>query len=100
VTEPWDAPWGEPPEQWNHYAKHGPEVGASTPAEYDASARATIKRGVRPTYRERNGVPRVGYYDRATGLFTSLDRHELRITSHFAASEQYVRGLRDSTYKG
>ena len=100
MSEPWEAPWGEPPEQWNHYAKHRHDVWVASPAEYDASARETIKRGIRLEYKERNGVPRVGYYDKLTGLFTALDRNEERITAHCAASEQYVRGLRDSTYKG
>lgn len=97
MSEPWEAPWGEPPEQWNHYVKHGRNAGAATPDEYDASARKTIKQGTRLEYKERNGVPRVGYYDRANGLFTALDRNELRITTHYRATEQYVRGLRDST---
>ena len=100
MNEPWEAPWGEPPAMWNHYADHGREVGAASPEEYDASARRTIRRGLRFEYRERYGVPRVGYYDKAAGLLTALTRSERRITSHFRATEHYVRGLAGSTYKG
>lgn len=99
MSEPWEAPWGDPPERWNHYTIHGRGVGAATPEEYDASARATIRTGTRVEYRERNGVPRVGYYDRTRGLFTGLDRSERRITTHYVATERYVRGLRESTYR-
>jgi len=74
-------------------------VGAATPDEYDASARATIRAGTRLEYKERNGLRRVGYYDRARRLFTGLDRAELRITTHFTVTERYVLGLQDSTYR-
>lgn len=99
MTDPSDAPWGDPPARWNHYADHGRSVGAANEYEYDQSARRTILEGVRFEYRERNGVSRVGYYDRVRGLFTGVENDEGRITTHFAASEAYVRRLRDSTYR-
>jgi len=78
---------------------HGRGVGAASEEEYDESARETIRRGARFEYRERNGVLRVGYYDRVGGLFTGMERDERRITTHYAAGEAYVRRLRDSTYR-
>jgi hypothetical protein len=99
MNDPSQAPWGNPPARWNHYTEHRSSVGAVTEQEYDDSARRTIREGLRFEYRERNGVPRVGYYDRARGHFTGLDEHEQRITTHFAAGERYVRGLRGSTYR-
>src|SRR5688572_27301846 len=99
MNDPSHIPWGDPPARWNHYTEHGRSVGAATEQEYDESARQTIRDGVRFDYRERNGVPRFGYYDRARGHFTGLEKDERRITTHFAAGERYVRGLRDSTYR-
>ncbi len=93
MSDAWDAQWGDPPALWNHYTKHRNDVGASTPEEYDASARTTIRNGIRFEYRERNGVQRVGYYDKPRGLFTALDRSERRITTHCAVTEHYIRGL-------
>lgn len=99
MYDPSQAPWGDPPARWNHYTTHGRGVGAVDEREYDESARRTIREGVRFEFRERNGVQRVGYYDRARGTFTGLTMNERRITTHFAASAAYVRGLKDSTYR-
>ena len=99
VTEPWEAPWGAPPSQWNHYAKHRSHVGAASMEEYDISARETIRRGARFTYKERNGVPRVGYYDESRGLFTGLNQSERQITTRYPATEREVRGWREFTFR-
>jgi hypothetical protein len=99
MNDPSQVPWGDSPARWNHYVEHGRGVGANTEQEYDESARRTIREGVRFEYRERNGAPRVGYYDRVRGHFTGLDRQERRIATHFAVGEPYVRGLRNSTYR-
>src|SRR2546423_1150457 len=94
MYDPSQAPWDEPPARWNHYVDHGRGVGAASEREYDESARETIRRGVRFEYRERNGVLRVGYYDRMRGFFTGMESDESRITTHYAAGEAYVRRLR------
>ena len=99
MPDPSQAPWGIPPARWNHYTKHRNLLGVATEQEYDESARETIRRGIRFEYRERNGLPRVGYFDRGRGRLTALEIDESRITTHCAASEVYVRRLRDSTYK-
>jgi hypothetical protein len=77
---------------WNHDARHGREVGAATPEEYDASARATIRSDARCVYRERNGVPRIGYYHRAAHRAGPVR------AAYHDASERYVTGLRESAY--
>lgn len=99
MPDPLQAPWGIPPARWNHYTKHRNLLGVATEQEYDESARETIRRGIRFEYRERNGLPRVGYFDRERGRLTALEIDENRITTHCAASEVYVRRLRDSTYR-
>jgi hypothetical protein len=99
VTDPSQAPWGAPPARWNHYTKHRNVLGVATEQENDESARETIRQGIRFEYQERNGISRVGYFDRVRGRLTALERDESRITTHCAASEVYVRRLRSSTYR-
>jgi hypothetical protein len=80
MSEPSKAPWGDPPTRWNHYTKHRNVLGVATEQEYDESARETIRRGVRFTYRDRSaGVMRVGYFEQASGRFTALNQHETQI---------------------
>jgi len=79
---------------------HGRGVGAATEQEYDESARETIRRGARFTYRERSSrVRRVGYFERATGRFTVMNEYETRIRSHFLTSERQLRTLPESDYR-
>lgn len=72
-----------------------------TVAEYDASARETIRLGISFTYTDLDsGRAKIGYYAVGTNRFTALNRSETRILTHFvpARGESYVRGLPDSTY--
>jgi hypothetical protein len=99
VPDPSQAPWGDPPARWNHYTKHRNVLRVATEQEYDESARETIRRGVRLTYRDRStGARRVGYFERETGRFTALNEHETRIRSHFLTGERQVRALPESDY--
>jgi hypothetical protein len=69
-----------------HFGKHGEDVGARTAREFDESARETIRRGKRFSYRDRaTNEPRVGYFDPDTGLFTatSQTRKTPAILTHF-----------------
>ena len=53
-------------------------------ADYDASARATIRVGKRFTYRDPDtGEPRVGYFAMGSGKLTILQQDEAVILSHF-----------------
>jgi|SRR3954463_9090576 len=84
-----------------HFSDHGAEVGATTVAEYEASAVETTQVGKRFTYLDRlTGKPHVGYFDLGTGKFTGLDRRGRRIHTHFIPTdgENYVRRLRQSDY--
>ena len=70
-------------------------------ADYDASARATIRVGKRFTYRDPDtGEPRVGYCAMGSGKLTILQQDEAVILSHFipGGGRQYVRSLPESTY--
>ncbi len=82
----------------DHFADHGPEVGAGTLEDFDASAQRTVARGTIFSYEDRGtGEPRIGHYDRATGLFAALNEDE-RIVTHFRCVEEYVLELPRSTY--
>jgi len=93
-------PWLSSGKLREHFTKHGHEVGAATPRDYDVSARETIRRGERFTYTDRrSGLPRVGYFEPATGRFTGLTDGETVLITHFAADDHYVRNvLTSSTY--
>jgi hypothetical protein len=72
-----------------------------TVADYDASARETIRFGISFTYTDPDAdVPRVGYYALGTNRFTALNQSQTRILTHFIPDrgESYVRDLPDSTY--
>ena len=100
VPDPSQAPWEDPIARWNHYTKHRNVLGVAAEQEYDESARETIRRGVRYTYRDRStGSRRVGYFERVTGRFTALTERETRIRSHFRTSERQVRALPESDYR-
>jgi hypothetical protein len=87
-----------------HFRKHGPKLGVGDAADYDRSARDTIRHDTRFTYTYSHpytpGVeePRVGYYDRQRQQFTAVSDHDAVILSHFEAPERYVRELKDSTH--
>lgn len=72
----------------------------ATAADYDRSARATIRAGQRFTYTDRDSrQPRVGYYDARTRRFTALTSNERRLLSHYRTDDtSYPRRLPDSTY--
>jgi hypothetical protein len=100
MTDPSNVPWGDPPTRWNHYTKHRNTLGVATEQEHDVSARETIRRDVRFTYRDRSSrARRVGYFERATGRFTILNERETRIRSHFLTSERQIRALPESDYR-
>ena len=78
-----------------HFAKHGVEVGARTAEEYDASAHAVVARAdIIFGYDDpETSLRRVGHYDSATGLFTSLNEYD-EIVTHFRTDSRYVRRFR------
>jgi hypothetical protein len=98
--------WADEDDLHGHFRKHAPKLGISNVADYDASARETIRLGVpfAYTYEDPNipGIsePRLGYYDRLTNRFTAVTEDEIQLLSHFRPDrgEQYVRDLPDSTY--
>ncbi len=80
----------------DHYNKHGEKMGFSSRKEYDESARRTIERGRKFSYRDRvSGEPRVGYWDPETKLFTatSQTRKISVILTHFPESWEELRNL-------
>ena len=82
-----------------HFRKHRRGLRVSTVEEYDASARETIRVGVRFTYTDRKDQDtRVGYFDPWRSRVTCLTVDEHYIMSHFHATEHYVRSLLDSDY--
>ena len=82
----------------DHFTAYGPEIAASTIEEFDASARRTVAGGTIFSYEDRTtGEPRIGHYDRATGLFAALNENE-RIVTHCRCTEGYVLNLPRSTY--
>lgn len=85
-----------------HVDKHGREGPWATEAEYDASARETIKIGTAFTYMDReSNAERLGSYHKETNRFTGVTRDGRRITTHFKPDrgEAYVRGLDRSSYR-
>jgi hypothetical protein len=83
-----------------HFRKHGAKLGSADEAEYDASARETIRTGRRFAYQDpASGQGRLGYFDRRSGLLTALTDDEAIIVTHFLTDEQYVRQLPGSTFR-
>ena len=85
-----------------HVDKHGREGPWATEAEYDASARDTIKIGTTFTYMDReSNAERLGFFQKETNRFSGVTRDGRRITTHFKPDrgEAYVRGLDRSTYR-
>jgi len=99
VQQPDQAPWkSDRLRQW-HFLKHGQVLGVPTVEAYDASARATIRIGVRFTFRDRStGIMHAGFYHRRTQRLTTLRVTEDEILTHFRCDETYVRGLPESDY--
>ena len=79
----------------DHFTDHGPEVGARTVEEYDASARIVVERAdIIFAYEDpTTHLPRVGCYDSETGLFTALSDDDRWIVSHFRPHPDYIRNL-------
>ena len=93
------AQWRSPASLADHFAKHGPKLGLINEGEYDASGRETMRSGRRFTYEDRgSGEPRVGYFDRRSGLLVALTADESTLLTHFATDDEYVRNLPASTY--
>jgi len=92
------AEWRSSAHLEDHFIEHGRELGCRTPAEYDASAQATLLVGTYFTYyHEGAGEERTGCFDRVTGRFVVLNSED-KIVSHFLAEDWYLRGLPYSTY--
>jgi pyocin large subunit-like protein len=86
----------------SHFEKHGREGDHRSAAQYDASARETIRTGTAFTYRDReSNAERLGFYDKSGNRFTGVTRDGRRITTHFRPDrgEAYVRNLEASTYR-
>jgi pyocin large subunit-like protein len=85
-----------------HFEKHGREGPWSSEADFDASARETIRIGTLFTYVDReSNAERLGFYHRESNRFVSVTRDGRRITTQFKPDrgEAYVRGLTRSTYR-
>jgi hypothetical protein len=94
------ARWRNAEDLAEHAAEHGPELGLLSAAEYDASARETVRQGRRFLYQDRGtGRTRVGYFDPRSGRFTALSHDEATILTHFYTDRQYVRRLPSTTYR-
>ena len=74
MTEPVDPnelEWSDYPNLVNHFNQHGRKFGYASIAEYEASSKATVARGRRFTYRDRqSGRRRVGYFNLDTARLT------------------------------
>jgi pyocin large subunit-like protein len=96
-----EATWA-PGQLREHLEKHGREGPWSSEADFDASARETIRTGTAFTYVDReSNAERLGFYHRASNRFASVTRDGRRITTQFKPDrgEAYVRGLDRSTYR-
>jgi hypothetical protein len=100
VADPAQAPWSSQRELRRHFQKHGSQLETPTEADYDGSARGTIRAGRRFNYLDADtSAPRVGYYHGRTERFTAMNASETRILSHYNDSESYVRNLPGSDYR-
>jgi pyocin large subunit-like protein len=96
-TEP---EWASQEQLETHFADHGSRLGCQSVEEYERSSKATIDQGTFFNYRDRStGQWRLGYYDRLTQRFTSVDEDGERIVTHFRCSESYIRGLPENDYR-
>jgi hypothetical protein len=96
-----DATWA-PGQLQAHFEKHGREGPWASEADFDASARETIRIGTVFTYVDQTShAERLGFYDRGSNRFASVTRDGRRITTQFKPDrgEAYVRGLAQSTYR-
>src|SRR5215212_7912669 len=85
-----------------HVEKHGREGPWSSEADFDASARETIRIGTAFSYVDREAnVERLGFYHRESNRFAAVTADGRRITTQFKPDrgESYVRGLTRSTYR-
>ena len=96
-----DATWA-PGQLQAHVVKHGREGPWASEADFDASARETIRIGTAFTYLDGTShAERLGFYHRESNRFVSVTRDGLRITTQFKPDrgEAYARGLSRSTYR-
>jgi len=85
-----------------HVEKHGREGPWASEADFDASARETIRIGTAFTYLDReSNAERIGFYHRDSNRFVGVSSDGRRITTQFKPDrgEAYVRGLDRSTYR-
>src|SRR5262249_52676566 len=93
------AEWPDESYRRRKFAKHGARLRLKTVDDYDASARETIRDGLRFTYSESDpSEDRVGYFDSNRRRLTALSGDETVIVNHFRATENYVRHLENSDY--
>jgi hypothetical protein len=82
----------------DHFGRYRGELRVRSMAEYDASTQETIAVGVQFTYRDRiTDEPHIGYFHRDSSRFAATTLDGLIVT-HFRTDEEYVAGLRRSTY--
>jgi hypothetical protein len=94
------AAWRTEAHRRAHFRLHGHRLRLRTVEEYDASARETIRLGVRVSYMDLDsGEDRVGYFDPDRGRFTGLSADERFIVTHFRATARYVRRLLNVDYE-
>jgi hypothetical protein len=96
-----EATWA-PGQLREHFEKHGKEMPWASEAEYDASARETVRIGTAFTYQDReSNAERLGFYHKNGNRFIGVTRDGRRITTQFRPDrgEAYVRGLDRSTYR-
>jgi hypothetical protein len=96
-----EATWA-PGQLQAHFEKHGREGPWASEADFDASARETIRIGTLFTYVDReSNAERLGFYDHKSNRFASVSWDGRRITTQFKPDrgEVYVRRLARSTYR-
>ncbi len=75
--------WISRSELSRHFRKHGQKFPYSTEAQYEASSLSTIQLGSPFTFKNRRGVPRIGYYHSGTNRLTMVTDDDRFIVTHF-----------------
>ncbi len=92
--------WSSRRDLQRHFRKHGRKFPFATEAQYETSSLETIQLGAPFTFNQK-GIPRIGYYHRATNRLTVVTADDLFIVTHFPPrrGEQYCRERDASTYR-